>query len=103
MKKSGYIYTFYIILVLVIMACIISCFICQKETIAIIGAMDVEINQVAANLSNKKYKQQSDFKIITGNIGKHKVVLSESGIGKVNARTFNNKWGISEKKIEEWI
>lgn len=59
----------------------------KKETLAIIGAMDVEVEEVLNNLSNIKSYQQNNFKIITGNIGKYKIVLSKSGVGKVASAT----------------
>ncbi|MGN0017723.1 MAG: 5'-methylthioadenosine/adenosylhomocysteine nucleosidase [Candidatus Gastranaerophilaceae bacterium] len=59
----------------------------QKETVAIIGAMDVEIEEILTNLSDVKYKQQPEFKIITGNLGKYKIILSKSGVGKVSSAT----------------
>ena len=49
--------------------------------------MDVEINEILENLDNKHSKQISDFKITTGNLGKYKIILSKSGIGKVCAAT----------------
>ena len=49
--------------------------------------MDVEIEEVLSNLSYKAYNQESDFKIITGNLGKYKIILSKSGVGKVNSAT----------------
>lgn len=61
---------------------------CNKsQPVAIIGAMDDEINEFITNLDNKKYTKYSDFEIYTGNINKQKIVLSKSGIGKVNAAT----------------
>jgi len=59
----------------------------KKETVAIIGAMDVEIKEILTNLSNAKYKKENDFDIITGNLGKYKVILSKSGVGKVSSAT----------------
>ena len=59
----------------------------QKESVAIIGAMDVEIEEIMANLSNINNEQQAEFKIVTGNLGKYKIILSESGVGKVASAT----------------
>ena len=61
---------------------IVSFMLIKKETIAIIGAMDVEIEEISANLSNVNYKEQNDFKIIIGNLGKYKIILSNLGVGK---------------------
>ena len=61
---------------------IVSFMLIKKETIAIIGAMDVEIEEISANLSNVNYKEQNDFKIIIGNLGKYRIILSNSGVGK---------------------
>ncbi len=60
---------------------------CVKNTIAIIGAMDVEIQEVLNNLSSKKTFKQNDFEIITGDLGSNRIILSKSGIGKVNSAT----------------
>lgn len=77
---------FFILLFLIsVLVCIIFFSFYKKSTIAIIGAMDDEIAEVSANLSNKNIKQQSNFSIITGNLGKYKIVLSKAGVGKVNA------------------
>ena len=75
----------FIILFLLIVAVFVFFFISnnKKETLAVIGAMDVEVQEVLNNLSNISTCQQNDFKIITGNIGKYKIVLSKSGVGKV--------------------
>ena len=80
---------FYSILIGLFTFFIIVClfFINHKDTVAIIGAMDVEIEEVLSNLSYKAYNQESDFKIITGNLGKYKIILSKSGVGKVNSAT----------------
>ena len=84
MKKKFY---SIVLILLIIFITIGSFFINKRETVAIIGAMDVEINEILNNLSSKHYKQQGDFKITTGNLGKYKIVLSKSGVGKVNSAT----------------
>jgi len=58
-----------------------------KETVAVICAMDVEIEEISNNLCNAKIKQINDFNIIRGNIGKYNIILSKSGVGKVSAAT----------------
>lgn len=59
----------------------------KKETIAVIGAMDVEIDGILSNLSNISYSKQNDFNIVKGNFNKYKIILSKSGVGKVNSAT----------------
>ena len=77
--------------VLYILFCIILIFIFvfnnayKKETVAIIGAMDDEIDEIHNNLNNAKVVQENDFKIIKGTIGKYNIVLTKSGVGKVAA------------------
>ncbi|MCR5265143.1 MAG: 5'-methylthioadenosine/adenosylhomocysteine nucleosidase [Cyanobacteria bacterium RUI128] len=75
-----------ILIVLLIIVCSIIALVKQKETIAIIGAMDIETEAVSARLSHaKQIKTSADFQITTGNIGKYKIILTKSGVGKVNA------------------
>jgi len=62
-------------------------FVNKKETVAIIGAMSAEVSTIAENMSNTKENQQNNFKIITGELGRYKIALSKSGIGKVCAGT----------------
>ncbi len=76
-----------IVFILTIFSIISYVLINKKEAVAIIGAMDVEIEEIAANLSNTDYKQQNSFEIVTGNLGKYKIVLSKSGVGKVASAT----------------
>ena len=83
--KKYFLYGFLFILIVIIS--IESLFINKKDTVAIIGAMDTEISEIENNLSNIKHSQFADFKIITGNIGDSKIILSKSGVGKVNAST----------------
>ena len=84
MKKN-----FLVCILFLIITCICATvfFLNKRETVAIIGAMDVEIEEILSNLSNAKGKQYLDFKIITGNLGKYRIVLSKSGVGKVNSAT----------------
>ena len=85
MKKYGYIYI--LILLIITIGIFYFCFISKREPLAIIGAMDDEINEFITNLDNKKHTKYSDFEIYTGNINKEKIVLAKSGVGKVNAAT----------------
>lgn len=53
--------------------------------IAIIGAMECEINDIKKELTNLKEVNYADLKIFTGNIKDYSVILAQSGVGKVNA------------------
>lgn len=75
----------YIFILLLIFSSVVFLFLSKKETIAIIGAMDVEIEEILANLSCINQERQDDFSVTTGNLGKYRIVLSKSGVGKVNA------------------
>lgn len=58
----------------------------SHQTIAIIGAMTTEIELLRSKLSNLQTHQFGQFfTIYTGQIGQKDIVLSLSGIGKVNA------------------
>ena len=81
MKKICYICIF----VFVISLIGIFCFFTQKETVAIIGAMDAEINEYIKNISHPKNKQYCDFEVTAGNLGKYRLIISKSGVGKVNS------------------
>ncbi len=59
----------------------------QKNTIAIIGAMDDEINEICSSLNKAKTTQINDFTITTGTLGKNNVVVAKSGVGKVASAT----------------
>ena len=52
--------------------------------IAIVGAMDTEISRSYELLENPKIQEFQGFKYIIGDKGEHKVVVTKSGIGKVN-------------------
>lgn len=53
--------------------------------IGIIAAMEPEISQIIASLENKKKYTIANVDIYEGTINNHNVVLSLSGIGKVNS------------------
>lgn len=58
----------------------------NAKTIAIIGAMEAEIAWLKTQLHNIQTHQFAEkFTIYTGTIQQHNIVLSLSGIGKVNA------------------
>ncbi len=53
--------------------------------IAVIGAMDCEIDAIKKELPDLKEENYADLKIFTGTINGKIIVLSQSGVGKVNA------------------
>ncbi len=57
----------------------------NKKTIAIIGAMDCEVNKLKELLINKEEYELGFVKIYKGEIHNHKIILAKSGVGKVSA------------------
>ena len=55
------------------------------KNIAIIGAMDCEIENIQKQITSKKVQKFNNFEITKGKLGKNKVILSISGVGKVNS------------------
>jgi adenosylhomocysteine nucleosidase len=55
------------------------------STTALVGAMDEEIELLQQSLQHSKTKIIHGIPFYTGKIGKHKVVILKTGIGKVNA------------------
>lgn len=53
--------------------------------IGIIGAMDIEVNNLKALLENKKTKTISGIEFVWGTINNREVVIAKCGIGKVFA------------------
>ena len=53
--------------------------------IGIISAMDSEHRQLAGRLSEKKESGEGRFRYVEGLLGQNDVVLTQCGIGKVNA------------------
>ena len=53
--------------------------------IAIIGAMDCEINDIKKEITDLKEQNYADLKIFTGTINNKFIILAQSGVGKVNA------------------
>lgn len=51
--------------------------------LAIIGAMDIEINFLVTQLTDKKVDTINNFTFFSGNLLHHEVVIVKSGIGKV--------------------
>lgn len=77
----------YIILVFILIICagFLAYKIFSKNTVAVIGAMNVEIQEILNNLSDSKNVNHNGFEINTGKIGKVNIVLTKSGVGKVNS------------------
>ena len=55
------------------------------KKIAIIAAMNKEINEIRKLLVNTQEKEKNGMVFITGNLGDKEIILIESGIGKVCA------------------
>lgn len=53
--------------------------------IGIISAMDDEHRQLSIRLENKKETAEHAFRYVEGNVGNNELVLTQCGIGKVNA------------------
>lgn len=53
--------------------------------IGIISAMDSEHHQLSERLNNKKEVKEGKFRYVEGRIGTNELVLTQCGIGKVNA------------------
>ena len=85
MKRKSFYILFVPVLIFVI--CTLSYCITQKDTIAIIGAMDDEIAEIRSNLKNSRTIQKNDFIITKGTLGNNNIVLIKSGVGKVAAST----------------
>jgi len=57
----------------------------NENVVAIIGAMDCEISELGAAVKGLNVQKHSDFTVLKGKIGKYNVVVTKSGVGKVNA------------------
>lgn len=55
------------------------------KTLAIIGAMDCEIDSLKSILSDIKDHSHNGFEIWSGSINGHTVIVAKSGVGKVNS------------------
>ncbi len=69
--------------ILICMFFVIFCYEKQKNTIAVIGAMDEEIAEFFTSLKHPKTTKSNNFTIITGTLGNNNIVLTKSGVGKV--------------------
>ncbi len=58
---------------------------CFAQRIAILGAMPEEVQLLESQLKRTKTKKILDFEFKTGKLNGKKVVIGETGIGKVNA------------------
>lgn len=56
-----------------------------KKTLAVIGAMDCETETLKTVLSDLRDLSHHGFEVFSGKINEHKVIVSKSGVGKVNA------------------
>ncbi len=82
MKKITVVLSILIILIASIFA--INCNF-NKNYIAVIGAMDSEIEEISKKLSNYSEIKNSNFKIVKGKLNKNNIILAKSGVGKVNS------------------
>ena len=57
----------------------------NKKTICIIGAMECEVEKIKQKLENIKTAHNKKMIIYTGELSGHQVILTQSGVGKVNA------------------
>ncbi len=57
----------------------------NKKTIAIIGAMDCEVNLLKSCLKNYKETKAGKIAVYTGTVNNYNVIISKSGVGKVNS------------------
>lgn len=57
----------------------------NKKTICIIGAMECEVEKLRQKLENSVVANNAKLIIYTGQLYGHNVILSQSGVGKVNA------------------
>lgn len=60
----------------------------KEKTVAIIGAMDCEVELLRNLLENAEEIKDKKFTIYKGKIGKHTVYAAQSGVGKVNSAVF---------------
>lgn len=72
----------------------------MKEIIGIIGAMEIEVSTLSAQLENKKTENISGLEFNQGLLNQKQVVIVRSGVGKVNAalcvQTLVNKFNVTK-------
>ncbi len=67
------------------------CYLCvyknsiNMKILGILTAMSVEYNQLAAMMEEQQLETDGNLQYLTGQIGPHRVILQQCGIGKVNA------------------
>ena len=66
-------------------ACLFTTLLRAADTVAIMGAMDVEIEKLLPEIKNRKETQLRGHTYYTGTLCEQNVVVTRSGIGKVNA------------------
>ena len=57
----------------------------NNKKIAIIGAMDCEVNKLRGMLQNPEVVKKGNLSFYLGSINNHSVIIAQSGVGKVNA------------------
>lgn len=60
-------------------------FIKNKKTVCIIGAMECEVEKLRSKLKSLKIAHHKKMNIYTGKMHGHNIILTQSGVGKVNA------------------
>ena len=71
---------------------------CYAEPIAVIGAMDSEIQYLLDSMNNVKQEQYAHIIFYTGTLNGKQIVLFKSGVGKVNA-TMSTTIAIEKYKV----
>ncbi len=94
MKKIAYLFA------AVLASC--SFFASATQTIAIVGAMDAEITNLLPHIKNKQTITIGQHRYYQGNIGSHSVIVTRSGVGKVNAAVTTTTL-IREFKVDKLI
>ncbi|MGF1689144.1 5'-methylthioadenosine/adenosylhomocysteine nucleosidase [Photobacterium japonica] len=79
-----------------------SFFASATQTIAIVGAMDVEVNNLIPEIEQHKAVQIGQHTFHTGTLRGHPVVVTRSGVGKVNA-AITTTLLIREFKADQFI
>ena len=79
-----------------------SFFASATQTIAIVGAMDAEIINLLPHIKNKQTVTIGQHRYYQGKIGQHSVIVTRSGVGKVNAAVTTTTL-IREFKVDKLI
>lgn len=59
--------------------------------IAIVGALKIEVTLLADHLENKNTHRFFDAEVFEGTLGEHTIMLTELGVGKVNAALITQR------------